>query len=85
MVYEMKNNSGTAFPVKEKKSEKHADITGSCIVDGREYWINIWEKKSNKGEPYLSFSFNIKQAPTKKEDSFTNKSGFKPFNDDIAF
>jgi len=85
MAYEMKNNSGTAFHVKDKKNEKHADISGSGIIDGRNYWINVWEKTSSKGENYLSFSFNPKQESEKKEESIFKKSSSKPFDDDISF
>jgi hypothetical protein len=56
--YQERDNSGSAFPVKEKKSHNHADHSGKAMVDGKTYWINVWEKKDRNGNPWFSFSFN---------------------------
>jgi hypothetical protein len=85
MAYEMRNNSGSAFPVKEKKDSKHADLTGSCIIEGKDYWINVWEKTASNGGEYLSFSFNLKQATAKREESGFKKTPSNSFDDDISF
>jgi len=85
MAYEMRNNSGSAFPVKEKKDPKHGDLSGSCIIEGKDYWINVFEKTDRNGAPYLSFSFTLKQASAKREESGFKKTPSKSFDDDISF
>jgi hypothetical protein len=56
--YKEKDNAGSAFPVKQKKNHNHADHSGKAMVDGKMYWINVWEKKDKNGNPWFSFSFN---------------------------
>lgn len=54
-------NSGAIFPAREKKSEKHPDMTGNLNVGGVDYYINGWTKVSKQGQKYLSLSVNPKQ------------------------
>jgi hypothetical protein len=84
MAYEQRNNSGSAFTAKEKKSETHADLTGSGLIDGKEYWINVWKKKDKNGDTYLSFGFNPKK-PMADKGGAPQKSSKTPFDDNIDF
>jgi hypothetical protein len=53
--------------------------SGSATVNGREYWLSGWKKKSKSGTPFLSLSFKAK-------DGGSNKAKAKPeFDDDIEF
>ena len=54
-------NSGAIFPAREKKSEKHPDMTGSLNVNGVEYYVSAWTKVSKQGNKFLSLSVNPKQ------------------------
>ena len=54
-------NSGAIFPAREKKSEKHPDMTGSLNVGGVEYYVSAWTKVSKQGQKFLSLSVNPKQ------------------------
>lgn len=68
MAYEKKDNSGSAFKNTRKAAETHADYTGDCLIDGQEYWINTWVRKTKEGAPYFSHSFRKKQP---RQDSGT--------------
>jgi len=60
MAYEQKDNSGALFKNERKESENHPDRTGTALIDGVEYWVSGWLKKSKDGEPYMSLAFKPK-------------------------
>jgi hypothetical protein len=64
MAYEQRDNSGSMFANKKKEQDNHPDRTGSIMVDGKEYWINGWLKKTQEGETWLSLSVKPKEART---------------------
>lgn len=61
MAYDNKNK-GALFSVKEKKSDTHADYNGQINIDGKDYYLNGWKKKSKEGVTYLSLSVKPKQS-----------------------
>ena len=60
------SNSGALFPAREKKSDRHPDMTGNLDVNGVEYYINAWTKVSKQGKKFLSLSINPKQQVAKQ-------------------
>jgi uncharacterized protein (DUF736 family) len=62
MAYEIRDNSGTLFANDRKETENHPDYTGQAMIDGTDYWLSAWKKKSQGGKTYLSFSFKPKDA-----------------------
>lgn len=74
MAYEQRDNTGSLFRNDRKNNEKSPDYTGSCLIGGREYWINGWVKESKNGKKFFSFAFKEKEerkadpAPTKSTD-----------------
>jgi hypothetical protein len=61
MAYEQQGDGGS-FNVNQKKTmPNHADFTGSVIVSGVEYWINVWAKNGSKGE-FWNVSLKAKEA-----------------------
>lgn len=62
MAYEQRDNSGSVFNNGKKESDKHPDRTGSCMIDGVEYWISGWVKKDRNGNPWMSLAFKRKDA-----------------------
>jgi hypothetical protein len=80
--YERRDNSGSLFVNDEKHKDTSPDYSGSCVIDGREYWINAWKSKSRKGTTYLRMSFRAKSEI--KSNSAT-ASGTVDFDDEIPF
>jgi hypothetical protein len=72
--FKPKDNSSATFVNKRKQTETHADYTGKALINGVEYWHNMWTKKTKDGSPYYSHSF--RKVEEKQE---------APFNDDIPF
>jgi len=62
MAYELKDNTGSMFANDRKTEDTHPDRTGTAKIDGVEYWVNGWLRKTKKGQPYLSLSFKPKNA-----------------------
>ena len=90
-------NRGVLF-VNNKKAEgsKQPDRTGSLNVDGVEYFLDGWLKKSQSGQPFLSVSIKRKdkqpeqqQAPqparAPQQAAPANTGGFEDMDDDIPF
>ena len=66
-----KDNSGALFKEEEKKSEKHPDYKGNCLVNGQKMYIAAWINESQSGKKYMSLSFSAPStdAKYKKENS----------------
>jgi hypothetical protein len=72
---------GVLFKNDRKESDEDRDYSGSAAINGREYWLSGWKKRSKSGTPFLSLSFKPKEAPAE-----TSKPKAKPeFNDEIGF
>ena len=39
-----KDNTGVLFKVTDKQSDKHPDMTGKCMVDGKKMEIAVWHE-----------------------------------------
>ena len=66
-----KDNSGALFKEENKKSEKHPDYKGNCMIDGKVKYIAAWINEAQNGKKYMSLSFSdpLQDANYKKEDS----------------
>jgi hypothetical protein len=92
MAYEQKDNSGSIFVNDRKEKDNYFDRTGTALIDGTEYWVSGWLKKSKDGKPFLSLAFKPKDASTKPEGGGLS-GGFGggtrkpsgPIDDDIPF
>jgi hypothetical protein len=62
MPYELKDGQGSLFIDEKKKGPDDRDRRGDCKVNGVEYWISGWIRKTKSGEPYLSLSLKPKTA-----------------------
>jgi len=64
------DNSGALFPVKERASDKHPNLSGKVDVAGKEWfvvgWTNTYEDTDGNTKKYISLKFN---EPKPKEDS----------------
>lgn len=74
-------NRGTLFNNEKKTEEKHPDLSGSINVDGKEYWLSGWKRKSKAGTGFLSLSVRPKQEVTRQSSQPTNKAKAQDFDD----
>lgn len=61
-MYETKDNSGSLFRAKERKTENHPEFDGSCKIDGVEYWISGWVNVAqSSGLKFFGLKFRKKE------------------------
>ena len=58
--YQQRDNSGALFKNEEKRSENGPDYSGSCVIDGADYFFDAWLKTADSGRRWMSFSFKRK-------------------------
>ena len=78
-----KDNSGALFK-EEKKSEKHPDYKGICLINGEEYSIACWVTTSKAGKPYMSLSFTTKEEQAKYSKKTTNATSEPVFAESVS-
>lgn len=86
MAYEQKDNRGALFENERKRNNDDADRTGSALIDGRDYWVNGWVKRSKDGKRYLSLSFRLKEQ--RRDNTRTSRqtpSYQEEMDDEIPF
>lgn len=74
MAYD-NTNRGAIFPNDRKTEEKHPDRTGSINVEGVEYFIDGWLKKTKEGKPFLSLSVKRKNKQGGQQDAQERPAG----------
>jgi hypothetical protein len=74
-------NRGSLFNNEKKTEEKHPDLSGSINIEGVEYWLSGWKKKSKAGTGFLSLSVRPKQEVTRQSSKPTNKAKAEDFDD----
>lgn len=78
-----KELSGSLRKNPRKTTDKHPDVTGSCMIGGIEYWISGWRRRGDDGEPWSSLSFKPKQErPSPAPPESTEPPGA---DDDVPF
>ena len=63
MAFEQQDNSGAIFVNDRKEKDTHPDRSGSARINGVDYWVSGWLRKTKDGNPYLSLAFKEK-TPT---------------------
>lgn len=74
---------GVLFKNNRKQHDAQPDRSGSCTIDGVEYWISGWLRKpKGGGEPFLSLAFTAKDAPEPDYDDVDDED---EDDDDVPF
>lgn len=58
--FKHKLNTGSAFRNNKKDIETKPDCIGSCNIEGKDYWINVFY--TGKEVPLMRFIFNAKDV-----------------------
>jgi hypothetical protein len=70
MGYTHKDFTGSLFKNEKKQSDKHADYTGSGLVDGKEYFLDLWINATPDGKKRLAIKFKPKQGAASGTSGF---------------
>ena len=80
MSFEQRDNSGSMFANDRKTSDNHPDRSGTAMIDGVEYFVDGWLKRTKDGKPWLSLSFKRKgkqgSSPRQSQPARRQSSGF---------
>jgi len=78
-------NSGSAFKVEDKKSDRHPAYSGTVNVEGVLHFVDLWVKKTETGKTFLSFSFKKrdKQEDAVQPGAVVTPAKANSFDDDI--
>lgn len=71
MSYTQKDMQGSLFKNDKKTHDSQPNATGSCMIDGVEFWVSAWTKKDKNGNPWQSLAFTRKEqqrGPSKAKD-----------------
>ena len=66
---ESKDMSGVLFPVENKQSDKHPNLTGNVLIKGEKYYISAWTNTAKSGKKYISLKLNEDQKQPKTDNS----------------
>lgn len=61
-------NRGALFVNERKDKDSHPDRTGTLNVEGVDYWISGWIKKSAAGKQFMSISITKKEQQTERAE-----------------
>ena len=100
MAYEHKPGQGTLGKAKTKTKDTSPDMTGKIkLMDGKEYWLSGWVKKTANGGEFYSLSIgqevqamggnNYSAAhspfPAQSAHNQAKANGFQELDDDVPF
>lgn len=81
MTYEPKDMTGALFANKDRKSDKHANATGSCLIDGVAYFVDAWTNQDRNGNRYQSLKFKRKDGQSTRQGMY-DRDEREPDSDD---
>jgi hypothetical protein len=79
--FEQKDGSGALFKNDRKEQTQHPDYTGNIKVEGVEFQLSAWLKKTKAGRTYMSLSAMPKQPPGRPVKADVAED----LNDEIGF
>jgi uncharacterized protein (DUF736 family) len=77
MAFEQKDMTFSLFPNKDKKTDKHPNLTGTALIDGVPYFIDGWTKADRNGNKYISGTLKPKRQ--RQADDQTDDNAPIPF------
>ena len=84
-TYQQRDNSGSLFVNEKKEQDNHPDRTGTIMVDGKEYWLNGWLKKTKEGATWMSLSVKPKEVTRGSQRAAGQRQAPRDEDQDVPF
>jgi uncharacterized protein (DUF736 family) len=65
---ENKDMTGVLFPVENKQSDKHPNLTGNLLIKGEKFYVSGWTNTAKSGKKYISLKLNEDQKQPKTDN-----------------
>jgi hypothetical protein len=81
------NNRGALWKNDRKQSEKHPDLSGSIMIDGKEFWVSGWNRKPGQTDraPEVSLSVRPKDYKDSQPAPSTAPQQAQNIDDEIPW
>jgi len=76
--YELKDDNGNLFLNKKKKNENSPDWSGRLRLNGQEFWLSAWEKKTKGGDTFYSVKLGGMVPAQPTEHTIDKGNAFAP-------
>jgi len=74
--YELKDDKGNLFINKKKNKEGSPDWSGKIKLNGQEFYLSAWEKKTKAGDTFFSVSLGKMVPAQPTQHSIDKGNGF---------
>jgi hypothetical protein len=68
LAYEPKDMTFSLFPNKDRKTDKHPNLTGTAIINGDAYFIDGWTNQDRNGNKYIAGKLKPKRTDGPRGD-----------------
>lgn len=76
--YELKDDRGNLFINKKKKNQDSPDWSGKIKLNGQEFYLSAWEKKTKAGDTFFSVSLGKMVPAQPTQHSIDKGNGYMP-------
>lgn len=76
--YELKDDNGNLFQNKKKKKESSPDWSGKIKLNGQEFYLSAWEKKTKAGDLFFSVKLGQMVPAQPTSHSIDKGNAFAP-------
>jgi hypothetical protein len=78
-------NRGSIWKNEKKETDSHPDFTGSLDVNGVDFWVSAWKRKSDANPKAPALSFSIKPKEGVQQPAPKDSDGDTFVDDTIPF
>mgnify|MGYP001296392947 CR=1 FL=1 len=83
-TFKIKEKEGSLFSnADKKKTDKHPDYTGSCVINNEKLYISAWINVSESGKKYMRMKFD--EPMTGQTANTTPAPDFEKKDESIPF
>jgi len=79
------NMKGALWINKKREKDTHPQMKGQCEINGVQYWVSAWTKKTQTGDTMQSLAFTPKEEPKQELGNIDKNFREDQIKDDLDF